>query len=301
LLLALYEQAYEFTTITPLSHRVVNSRSQNAWATDLQGVLGWSRPFKTGVLAEDIFEVMRSAGILEQIDGGWQSKIRVSSIDHTLFAHSAFPTEENDAVFFGPDTYRFIRELHLTLDQIKSPIKRGVDIGTGTGAAAILTAAALPEAKIYGIDINRHALDLANANAKAAGCANVSFQYSNLLNEVEGEFDFIMANPPYLVDGSKRSYRHGDGPLGAKLSLDIVDTAIARLSPGGTLYLYTGVAIVNGKNPFLDEIIQKVRLAGYAYDYAEIDPDIFGEELQTDTYAMADRIAAVRLLIKAPF
>jgi hypothetical protein len=36
-----------------------------------------------------------------------------------LFVHSSFPTEKSDAVFFGPDTYRFARFIDSTIDTIK--------------------------------------------------------------------------------------------------------------------------------------------------------------------------------------
>lgn len=296
----LQQREYRFTTITPASHKIVNSRTQNAWAKDLSGILGWSRPFKADILQNDVFDLMMSAELLQAVDKGWRAKLRISSIGDTLFAHSSFPTQASDAVFFGPDTYRFVKELYSTLAVLHAPIKRAVDIGTGSGAAAILVAAALPEAEVIGVDINPHALDLARVNAAAAGCKNVSFKYSNLLEQTEGTFDLIVANPPYLVDVSKRAYRHGDGPLGAQLSLDIVDAAIKRLSPAGSLMLYTGVAIVDGENLFLQQIQDKVKSAGFRYDYVEIDPDIFGEELDTETYAEADRIAAIRLVINRP-
>jgi methylase of polypeptide subunit release factors len=94
-------------------------------------------------------------------------------------------------------------------------------------------------------------------NAALAG-VQVEAQHSDLLKNVEGEFDLIVANPPYLVDPSERAYRHGGGPLGAGLSLAIVDAALARLVRGGTLLLYTGVAMMDGHDPFCDEIAVRI-------------------------------------------
>ena len=69
---------------------------------------------------------------------------------------------------------------------------------------------------------------------------------------------------------------------------------------GGTLLLYTGVAIVNGYDAFLAEVKVKLTFAGLSFEYVEIDPDIFGEELQKGAYAIADRIAAVVLTAQKP-
>jgi len=114
---------------------------------------------------------------------------------------------------------------------------------------------------------------------------------------VAGDFDFILSNPPYLVDPGERAYRHGGGPLGAGLSLAILDTALQRLAPGGTLLLYTGVAMVDGRDPFLEAVRTRLDGQDVAWRYRELDPDVFGEELEAGVYAHTDRIAAVVLTV----
>lgn len=300
LLRHLYDHSYQFVTVTPTTHTLVNQRAGNAWANHLHDVFGWNRAFTKDIVGAEIFELMQIAGVLRPVDDGWQSLVRVSSIADKLFLHSCFPTESQDAVFFGPDTYRFINAMYSTLATLPGKVQRCVDIGTGSGVGAILLAEALPYAEIWGVDINEKALSFSSTNARAGSIANVHFQYSNLLHDLQGEFDLIIANPPYLVDPAARAYRHGSGPLGAQLSLDIVDAALTRLTPGGSLMLYTGVAIIDGHDPFLEAVKQMTKAAGCTYQYTEIDPDIFSEELSTDAYARADRIAAVWLLVNRP-
>lgn len=297
---ALQARNYRFVTVTPVTHHLVNQRPENAWSHSLQDIFGWNRPFMASTLDAELFELMQAANIARPLAQGWQSLLRVSSLNNTLFAHSAFPTDAEDAVFFGPDTYRFIRAMDHALPGLQHPIQRCVDIGTGPGTAAILLADRFPEAEVWGVDINPKALNLAASNAKAKGISNVHFEYSNLLNDIAGNFDLIVANPPYLVDPFERAYRHGNGPLGAQLALDIVDTALARLTPGGTLMLYTGVAMLDGQDPFLHAVEEKINKAGANYQYSEIDPDIFSEELLNTAYIEADRIAAVWLQVTRP-
>jgi methylase of polypeptide subunit release factors len=297
---ALQARNYRFVTVTPVTHHLVNQRPENAWSHSLQDIFGWNRPFMPSTLDAELFELMQAANIARPLAQGWQSLLRVSSVNNTLFAHSAFPTDAEDAVFFGPDTYRFMRAMDHALPGLQHPIQRCVDIGTGPGTAAILLADRFPEAEVWGVDINPKALNLAASNAKAKGISNAHFEYSNLLNDIAGNFDLIVANPPYLVDPFERTYRHGNGPLGAQLALDIVDTALARLTPGGTLMLYTGVAMLDGQDPFLDAVEEKINEAGASYQYSEIDPDIFSEELLNTAYIEADRIAAVWLQVTRP-
>ena len=107
-----------------------------------------------------------------------------------------------------------------------------------------------------------------------------------------------MANPPYLVDPGARAYRHGGGPLGAGLSLKILQTAGTRLAAGGTLLLYTGAAVIAGEDPFRAAAASVLAGSGLRWTYEEIDPDVFGEELEGGAYAGSDRIAAVLLTAK---
>jgi methylase of polypeptide subunit release factors len=112
---------------------------------------------------------------------------------------------------------------------------------------------------------------------------------------MQGEFDMVVANPPYLRDPLQRTYRHGGGELGERLSLDIIEAAIDRLAPGGTLLLYTGSAIREGEDLFGAAAAAKLEKAGIDYEYRELDPDVFGEELDHASYDRVDRIAVVQL------
>lgn len=304
LAIALRDSGYRFTTPTPATHERVNARPENAFARTLEDVFGWSRPFDPEILPPDLWQLMRAAGIAIPCGEKTKSAVRLSSLGQPgieqLFLHSAFPTVEADAVFFGPDTYRFALALEgwfaLQIASGGAPIRRAVDIGTGAGPGAIVSALHLPAAEVVAVDINEAALRFTRINAALAGLSNLEARISNLLGDVEGSFDLIVANPPYLVDASERAYRHGGGPLGAGLSLAIVDAALERLSPGGTLLLYTGVAILNGKDRFWEAVAPKLT-PDVSWTYREVDPDVFGEELGGGAYASCDRIAAVVLTV----
>lgn len=297
---ALKQHAYEYTTVTPLTHKRVNARASAALAHDLPAIFGWNRPFKSAVPGSYILELMQAAGVLESDDLTARATVRASTLGGQLYFHSAWPTVAQDAVFFGPDTYRFVAAVQRALPLLGAPIRRAVDIGCGAGPGAIAVALMCPQATVYAADINPVALVLADVNARIAGADNLVTVNSNMLNHLEGKFDLIIANPPYLVDSEQRAYRHGGGDLGAAFSLAVVGEAIARLAPGGTLLLYTGVAMVASADPFRMKFEPRLRAAGFDWTYQEIDPDIFGEELDTDAYASADRIAAVWLRATAP-
>ncbi len=296
--LALKQAGYRHVTVTPATHQRVVRRAQPHGPSSLNDVLGWSRPFRAGDLPPDLVALMRDGGVLHAGRDGWRSSVRVSSLADQLYFHSAYPTSAADAVFFGPDTYRFGRALQPELDA--RPVERAVDIGCGAGPAAIAIALHWPRAEVLAVDINDDALRLTALNAALAGARNLLPVHSNLLAATDGEFDLIVANPPYLLDPCERAYRHGGGELGAGLSFNIVQAALGRLAPGGRLLLYTGVAIVDGVDPFLARIRPLLQDARVAWSYEEIDPDVFGEELDEAEYRRADRIAAVWLRAERP-
>lgn len=288
---------YHFTTVTPLTHAYNNERQSSKWAQDLRDVFGWSRPFLRELVAPEDFDLMLQAGILRPWAEGWRSSIRWSSLGDLLLSHSAYPTTNTEAVFFGPDTYRFVNAVRRWLDLNEPSLGRAADIGCGSGAGAIALARAQPDCQVLAVDINPQALQMTSVNARVERVKNVTSKLGSLLDNVEAGLDLIIANPPYMMDAQERAYRHGGGELGAGLSIQIVEQALGKLAPGGTLLLYTGVAMVQGQDPFHAQLKRLLDGSENTWEYQELDPDVFSEELRRPEYASVERIAAVLLTL----
>ena len=292
----LQEANYQFTTATPATHHLVNSRLGNRRGTSLADVFGWSREFEPSVLPEPLFNEMRAAGACEAIPKSqlWRPCVRFSTLDGLLLAHSPFPTSQQSAVFFGPDSYRFVR----AIQSVATTAKRIVDIGCGSGVGGLaLAKQGSAVAPVVLADINPDALRFAEVNAELAS-VRAETVHSDVLAGVSGKFDLVIANPPYLRDKAQRAYRDGGGAYGEQLGLRITREALARLGAmpeGGQLLLYTGAAIVRGEDTFLSSIRSELARPGVRYSYQELDPDVFGEELGLPPYAEVERIAAVFL------
>ena len=294
---ALNANGYHFVTGTPETHRRVNCRPGNADARTLRDVFGWNRRFRAEVLPPAVFDLAEAAGIIRPVEeehgaaeGYLASSVRFSTLGGALFAHSSYPTTCTDAVFFGPDTYRFCAFVAREI----GTATRVVDVGCGTGAGGIVAAAS--GARVVLTDVNAEALRYARINARLAG-VDAEIASSDVLASVTGAFDVVVANPPYMLDGARRTYRDGGGALGEGLSVRIVREALAKLGRGGRLLLYTGVAIVDGVDPFARQIAPRLEKSAAHYDYREVDPDVFGEELESPAYAEVERIAAVTLSV----
>jgi methylase of polypeptide subunit release factors len=291
LLRALKARGYAFVTPTPATHARVVARPDRRAARDLRDVFGWSLPFEPGVIGEELVQLLERGGVLERRDGRMVSALRVSSLDGLLLLHSAFPTEGEDAVFFGPDTYRFAAFIERELPALR-PGATVVDIGAGSGAGALTAGRLRPGLRLVATDVNPNALRLARVNAAAAGLAVETLETDGL-REAPGRIDVALANPPYMMDEQTRAYRDGGGLNGGELSLRLAREAAERLAPGGRLLLYTGAAIVAGEDRLRAALERAMAEAGCDLAYLEIDPDVFGEELERPRYAEVERIAVV--------
>ena len=113
------------------------------------------------------------------------------------------------------------------------------------------------------------------------------------LDGIDGVFDLILANPPYIIDDSDRAYRDGGDMLGGQVSYDMAAMALPLLAPGGRMILYTGSAIVGGHDPLCHALGTLAGEQGVTIACRELDPDVFGEELAKPAYASVDRIALI--------
>lgn len=297
LLSLLRSRDYRFTAVTPATHQRIVSREDRKQARDLRDVFGWNLPFAADLLPTEMLNTLEAADALDEADGLLKSRLRAASLDAHLFLHSGFPSTAEDAVFFGPDTYRFARFLAAERAAMRGAT-RLVDIGAGTGAGGIVAAQLLPGLDVTLSDVNPAALRLAAANAAHAG-VEAGRVLGSGLDAVEGPVDLIIANPPYVMDEDDRTYRNGGGMLGAKLSLDWALEGARRLQPGGAMLLYTGVAILDGRDLLREALAEQLQPLGCTLRYDEIDPDVFGEELEKTPYREVERIAAVGAVIRA--
>lgn len=285
-----------FVPPSPATHRRVLARDPGRHARDLRDVFGWSLPFAADLIPSGLLDDMRRAGLVAQQGGLLRSRVRVASLEGELFLHSAFPTSLEDAVFFGPDTYRFAAFLKAELAGA-APTGVLVDIGAGSGAGAVVAARLARPARTVLTDVNPAALRLAKVNVHQAGCP-AELVLGEGLDPVDGPLDLVIANPPFIAGEDGHVYRDGGDLLGARVALDWTKAAMARLAPGGRLLLYTGSAIVEGEDR-LSRAVEALTAEGpFELRRQELDPDIFGEQLSDPAYADVERIAAVGLSVR---
>lgn len=126
------------------------------------------------------------------------------------------------------------------------------DACTGCGNLAVALAHELTRASIVATDISGRALEVARRNADRHGVAGrVAFVETNVLDGVDGPFDLIVANPPYVKRGDRpalqpevRDHEPGvalfGGTAGTEILAAVVLQSAARLRPGGYLMVEFG-------------------------------------------------------------
>ena len=144
-----------------------------------------------------------------------------------------------------PDTETLVDWALEVIAPLASP--RVVDLGTGSGAIALALQSQRADAQVLAVDASTHALAVARANAERLGLP-VQFQPANWLAGVEGPFDAIVSNPPYIPSADPHLAALTHEPLQALASgadgLEDIRTIVAQapnhLRPGGWLLLEHG-------------------------------------------------------------
>jgi release factor glutamine methyltransferase len=130
---------------------------------------------------------------------------------------------------------------------------RLLDLGTGSGCLLISLLHELKNASGVGVDIEEKALSMAKQNAELNGVlSRACFQISNWGEEIRGEFDIIVSNPPYIplqeketLEKAVLNYDPPQALFGGEEGLDcyvlLVKTIPHRLASGGLVVLEIGI------------------------------------------------------------
>jgi release factor glutamine methyltransferase len=145
-----------------------------------------------------------------------------------------------------PETEGVVERCLLHLRDIAEP--RVLDVGVGSGAIALSIAHEHPGAKVVGVDYCSSALSLAEENrARTAVDGRVRLQKSDLLDEVTGQFDLVVSNPPYVspeeyetLQPEIRLHEPRKAVIGVEVGAEIAREARNVLLPGGWLVLECG-------------------------------------------------------------
>ncbi len=149
---------------------------------------------------------------------------------------------------------------------LEQPAARVLDLCTGGGSIGIAIALQWPDCRVDLVDISRNALDLATKNIALHGLEErVRVIESDLMQAVEGRYDLIVSNPPYVpveeYGELPREYLHEPSlglvseDDGLQLPLQILRDSVDHLTESGVLVMEVGYS-----HPQLSERLSQVPL-----------------------------------------
>ena len=157
--------------------------------------------------------------------------------------------------------------------------QRVCDVGAGSGCVAVSIKLECPSADVAAVDVSRAALDVARRNA-ALHRAHVTFVESDLFANVDGMFDLIVSNPPYVAERDRpttqpevRDYEPATALFAGDDGLDVIRRVVAgapeRLRPGGHLVFEFGYGQADAVAQLISET-PKLRMIELRRDLQDI-------------------------------
>jgi release factor glutamine methyltransferase len=184
-------------------------------------------------------------------------------------------TVDERALIPRPETEVVVERCLAFLHTLPEP--RVLDVGVGSGAIALAIADEHPAARVVAVDRSERALSLARENlVRASVNGRVRLVEGDLLSGVEGPFDLVVSNPPYVspdeyetLQPEIRLYEPYEAVVGVGVGARVAAETRALLRPGGRLVLECG----DGQSK---ELAEALRSLAYA-DVLET-PDLAGRD-----------------------
>jgi release factor glutamine methyltransferase len=174
-----------------------------------------------------------------------------------------------------PETETVVERCLALLAEVAQP--RVLDVGVGSGAIALAIADEHPFAQVVGIDSSEAALALAEENRDRTEIdGRVRLVHGDLLRGVEGRFDLVVSNPPYVgaeewerLQPEIRLYEPRAALVGTAVGEAIAHDAQPLLNSGGRIVLEVGDGQAVGVAAALEEL---------GYDEVAVTRDLAGRE-----------------------
>lgn len=182
----------------------------------------------------------------------------------------------------NPDTEILVqRAVELAREWLR-PL-RVADVGTGSGCIAIAVARYAGNAEVWASDVSGEALEIAARNAARLGVGGrAHFVRGDLMEPLEGDFDLVCANLPYVASGVRLPAEVAAQPAqalyaergGTALVARLLEEAPARLRPGGRVLAELDPSIVSSL----------AAVAGRTFAGHTIHRDLAGHERVLETW-----------------
>ena len=221
------------------------------WLLDLSGGISWSSLQRLRIDPGRTVHPNCSLGVLED---QWNQHIeKTIPLQHIvgLCPWRDVELEVSPAALIPRQETELLLDLAVERME-RTPVKRWADLGTGSGALAVVLSREWSEAEGHAVDSSSAALSLAGRNLKRCvplhHCRLHRGSWWEPLRAWWGQFDLVLSNPPYIPSGQiaglhpvVRDHEPHLALAGGEDGLDSIRRVLAdassALSPGGQLLL----------------------------------------------------------------
>ena len=165
-----------------------------------------------------------------------------------------------------PETECLVEEVLRLRDSTRGGRSRILDIGAGSGAVCVAVSSEWPDADVVATEFSATALEVARENARRllGSDTRINFLQGDLYEGVDGVFDIVCSNPPYIGEGEYATLAREvtlyeprqalvAGPDGTEFHRRIAEGAKDRLKPGGWLLMEMGAEQRKALTAILEE------------------------------------------------
>jgi release factor glutamine methyltransferase len=172
-----------------------------------------------------------------------------------------------------PETEILVERALALIEGLGTP--RVLDLGTGSGAIALVIADEHPGARVVALDSSPGALELARENAEACGM-EIELHHADFRDPIAGAFDLVVSNPPYVLpeeietlEPEVRDWEPREALVGVGVPEALAERSRELLVPGGWLAVELGEG---------QQSAYAVLLGDLGFETVTITPDLTGRE-----------------------
>lgn len=258
------------------------------------------------LLMEFVFQIDRARFFLEQNEAVEEEKAqtyrklleqRAKHIPLQQITHEAYfyglPFYVNENVLIPrQDTEVLIEEVLLAVKNYGIKAPKILDMCTGSGCILLSLLANLPDASGVGADLSEKALEVAQKNGSVLNL-NAKWCLSNLFSHINGKYDIIVSNPPYIESAVIETLMEEVREHEPRMALDgkedglyfyreITKEAKAYLNPKGILAFEIGYNQAEAVSQMLkEETFEEIKVVK---DLAGLDRVVIGRKKQEDSH-----------------
>ncbi|MFQ5686512.1 MAG: methyltransferase [Candidatus Scalindua sp.] len=197
---------------------------------------------------EDVFKFFREddvnsfmkRGILNESNGSYKFNIKLIPYKDMILSKGSS--------WFGKDSVTFAK--HLAKDLNGMSFGKTLDLCTGIGIQAMVS---LKYSKgVIASDVRERSVQNAILNSKINNLSDITFLTSDLLKDISGKYDLIMANPPYGIVSKNSDAKN----YGLHTVFELIENLDNYLKDGGVAKIFTESVNRNGKDLLIEKIKQ---------------------------------------------